>query len=490
MKKAFIGFAALFSAFVAVTMLSDPVRPAAGQIKANFADPPASVPAPAAAKANFSDAPAAALAPAVQPVPKGPRIKKIFVPFTGQVHTFTHRDDMKSKTGGLKKAHIPQASIPATTLPVDSTNGQKVSCPMDWNDSLGDCGEAMGAHLMNILSYGQGKTGFTEIVFDQAALKSQYLSESGGDNGMDEDMIVGPTGIFTVGVAGNKTAVAVDHIDFDCTNGPLTQYLIDQFYGFQLAWSVPDAFIQNFKTGATFDVPATPDPNNGHFTCQADVAANGNYTLWTWGSYCFVTPAFIAAVQPSAFVSFSPVQFNPKTGLDSKGRHITTQAAAWVAIGGNPIPASVINAFPPIAPTPVNPPPVNPPVNPPAPAAGAWTVTDPTGQTWTLPINYQVVAAGPNPNSGAFTLDAVEKTMSHALITSLTANNPALEAQRLQVLKIVSEKRAEAKPTFSFMTVLESLFKIVSDAVSGNFAALPADFQALITAFSTAPGKK
>jgi len=159
-------------------------------------------------------------------------------------------------------------------------------------------------------------------------------------------------------VAGDTSAIVVDSLDIDVTNVPLAQYAIDQFYTIQMAWSVPDAFLENFTPGATYDAPATPDANNGHYTPLTNIAANGNYTLYTWGAYCFVTPAFVAAVQPQCFIVFSPAQFDPKTGYDSHGRHITTQAHVWQAIGGNAISASVINAFPP--PSGPNPPPLPP----------------------------------------------------------------------------------------------------------------------------------
>jgi hypothetical protein len=89
-----------------------------------------------------------------------------------------------------------------------------------------------------------------------------------------------------------------------------------------------------------------------------------------------VTPGFVAAVQPQCFIVFSPAQFDPKTGYDSHGRHITTQAKVWASIGGTPIPQSVISAFPPPSnPTPPTPP--NPPIppTPPTPPAGHLLIT-------------------------------------------------------------------------------------------------------------------
>lgn len=308
------------------------------------------------------------------------RIKKL-IPLINKYATFTPRDFTRMR-GVNRIAHMPRA-VPATNLPVDSTGNQTVNCPMDDNDKEGDCGEAMACHGDNILTYGQGKAGYVESVFSESALLAQYLAISGGDNGMSESMVVGPGGIWATGLAGNKNAVMDDALDFDCTNIPLRNYLTDQFYQWQMAWSVPDAFIQQFQSGMTFTNAMTPDPMNGHFTTQADVDVNELVTLWTWGGFCWAGPAFIASVQPQSFVVFSRRQFSLATGLDSKGRHIVTQAAKWVGIGGNQISQNVINMFPPLnAPPVVNPPPVvvppvvNPiPVNPPPTSGTILTVS-------------------------------------------------------------------------------------------------------------------
>jgi len=288
------------------------------------------------------------------------------IPKLGVKAHFTNRRSMQNPHP-LKRFIHRRGVIPATVLPVDSTGNATVSCPMDGNDTLGDCGEAMVCHADNILTFRQGKG--TESVFSLSALEAQYEKVSGGDNGLDEDMVVNQ--IWKVGIAGNAAAVITDALDMDVTNVPLTQFAIDNFYTIELAWSVPDAFIQGFAEGTVWPSAGVPDPNNGHYTPLADVGGSattqagytgslsGYYRLWTWGTWCWVSPAFVASVQPQAFVAFSPRQFDPATGLDSKGRHITTQAVAWVSCGGNPIPQAVINAFPPVGPNP--PPPVTTP---------------------------------------------------------------------------------------------------------------------------------
>lgn len=269
--------------------------------------------------------------------------------------TFVHRDRMRrTSPAGARRffALAPTCpSVPVTVLPVDCTGNAGVSCPMNGNDKLGDCGPVMCAHVDDIRTFGQGKPGFIQLDVDERVLETQYEEVSGGDNGTTEDMLVGPGGMWTAGGAGvadDSAAVVADHLDFDVTNVALAQYLIDQFYAVCIAWSVPDAFLQEFKLGASFLSPMTPDPENGHFTPLSDVDANGNYRLFTWGAWCWVSPAFVASVDPESFATFSALQFSKTTGLDSHGRHVSDQAAAWVAIGGDSSKvAAVVRMFPP-----------------------------------------------------------------------------------------------------------------------------------------------
>jgi hypothetical protein len=277
--------------------------------------------------------------------------KKKWLEKHGKWATFVHRDKMRrtSPPGTRRRFALAPtcASIPVTTLPVDCTGNATVSCPMDGNDKLGDCGPVMCQHTDDIRTFGQGKPGFVQCATNLQALEDQYEQVSGGDNGTTEDMLVGSGGIWTTGLAGDPTAVIVDHLDFDVTNVALTQYLVDQFYDVCIAWSVPDAFLQQFQLGASFLTAMTPDPENGHFTPLSDIDANGNYRLFTWGAWCWVSPSFVASVDPECFATFSPLQFSKATGYDSHGRHVSDQAAAWVAIGGDPSKvATVVAQFP------------------------------------------------------------------------------------------------------------------------------------------------
>lgn len=302
------------------------------------------------------------------------------IPKLGITAHFTPRAYMDRK--GYEKAR--PATTPATALPVDCTGKQTVSCPMLGNDQYGDCGPVMCAHALQIESYGQGKAGFTPLVINQSDLVQQYLQVSGGDNGTDEDMLVGPSGIWMSGLTGDSTLTVVDHLDFDITDQVLTQYLIDQFYTVEMAWSVPDQFINTFATGKLYASSGIPDPNNGHYTPLSDVDANGNYGLWTWGTYCWVSQSFVNSVQPQAFVTLGSRQFNA-AGYDSKGRHVSQQAAIWVSLGGDAAIAQALVAKFPSSPTPT---PMPAPIPKPAPAPA----TEPSWLTTLISVLPQILS--------------------------------------------------------------------------------------------------
>lgn len=288
----------------------------------------------------------------------------VLIPNLGHHAHFMHRDLMFNPHP-LKKA--VRRAVPPTTLPVDNSNGQKCVWKMYDNDRFGNCGPVMMAHVDNTLTYGRGQEGWQESDFDVNKLDSQYEQVSGGDNGTDEDMVVNKIG--KVGIAGDPKAIIIDALDFDVTNVTQAQYFLDQFLHTCMAWSVPNDFIQNFQgNGQKFLQPMTPNPDQGHFTPLIDVDAAGNYSIPTWGTYFWSSPEFVASVQPQCFVMFSPRQFSLATGLDCKGRHITTQAQKWQAAGGNPIPIAVINLFPPLNPNGPTPP---TPIVPPSPS-GIW----------------------------------------------------------------------------------------------------------------------
>jgi hypothetical protein len=300
---------------------------------------------------------------------------------------FHHRDTMRARHTH-PKAEMPTAekAVPATILPVDCTGNATVSVPMDGNNFLGDCMEAMACHVDNIWTFFRGIVGYIQSLFVEAAIEAQYTAASGGDNGLDEPTLL--TKCWAPGLASQTAATYDDSLDVDLTNVPLVQYCIDYFFHVCQMWSVPDAFLQNFVGGGVWASAATPDPENGHGTPLSDIAAPGTvvdgidiggfYRLFTWGSWVWAGPAFIASVDPAGWVTFSRRQFNAQ-GYDAHGRHVTAVAAAWVAIGGNAAKVNAVVAmFPAPAPSPAPVPTPTPtpgptPAPPPSPVAATLT---------------------------------------------------------------------------------------------------------------------
>jgi hypothetical protein len=283
-----------------------------------------------------------------------------------EVH-FAHRDTMRTRSHRARAKLPPK--VPATPLPVDCTGGAAVSAPMDGNDADGDCMVATAAHVDNFWTYGRGQTGFIESVFSRQALVNQYLEASGGDNGLDEPTLLHD--VWAPGIGGNKAATYDDSLDVDVNDLALARFCIDRFFHVAMMWSVPDVFIQEFKAGGEWLYAEQPNPENGHGTPLADIDEHGNYRLWTWGAWVWVSPEFVASVDPSCWVTFSRRQFNA-AGYDAHGRHVQDVARDWISIGGSADKAARVAAmFPGPAPGP------GPSPNPapkPAPSSTALTL--------------------------------------------------------------------------------------------------------------------
>jgi hypothetical protein len=343
------------------------------------------------------------------------------------VFTMT-REEMRKGHPTARFLRPAAPTVPPVTLPIDWTGNAAASLqmPMDGNDQYGDCMVAMACHCDNVRTWMLGKG--TESTFDVNALTQWYLNLAGGDNGLDEGTLLQG---WKQGLVNNSAATVVDYLDIDVNDSALTRYAMDQGFDVCLMWSVPDAFLNDFQTGARFDSPGIPNPNNGHGTPLIDCGTDGDFRLWTWGGWCWVSPAFVASVEPGAFVVFSTRGFDPKTGLDAKGVHITQRAQTWQTCGGKAIPASVISAFPP----------VGPPVH-----------TCPVGQHWDDATQMCVPDVGPPPTgeydikilagtpagsytvggTGGFTPDQIAAlTLAEDAIATATAGD-ALKAELLK----------------------------------------------------------
>lgn len=267
--------------------------------------------------------------------------KRVFLPKRGHFAHFHDRQKMKAGHPS-RSFKAPAGGLPTPTLPIDWTKGNTLSFPMDGNDTYGDCMEAAAAHADNTFTGNAG----TESQLAESALVQQYLAASGGDNGLDEQTLL--NSCWKPGLGGVAAATYLDALDIDPTNAQLMQAAVNLFGGSLFMLDVPDAWVQNFDTGAVWDAPATADQNNGHGVWWNGVDENGNYNVITWGSHCWITPAGVKVCDPSAFIVFSLRWFNSQ-GIAPNGMSYAQLAALWVQCGGNALPP---NPFPAPAPTP------------------------------------------------------------------------------------------------------------------------------------------
>ena len=228
----------------------------------------------------------------------------------------------------------------------------------------------------------------TELTFATADIVKAYLALSGGDNGLDEQMM---TGEWTnKGLAGNAAAKIFDHVDIDPTNAALMQSALYYFGGVQFQLSVPSKWINSFATGSVWDGAAKPNPANGHAVEFAGVDATGRYRLLTWGSYCWITQAGIADCDPSAFAVASLRWFNPQ-GYAANGLHYTQLAPLWQQLGGAAWPTS---PFPGPGPGPA-------PTPTPAPAPAPTIPLSGTTQIGVYAVAWTATLNDPVPPSGS-----------------------------------------------------------------------------------------
>jgi hypothetical protein len=288
--------------------------------------------------------------------------KQMLVPQLGQLAHFTDREAMRNGHPVRRYKLYNGATnhaLPAATLPIDWTKGDSLPFLMYGNDRLGDCMYAAGAHADNTFTGNAS----VESTFDEATLEKDYLALSGGDNGLDEGQLVGE---WKKGLCSNPAASILDALDVDPTDAPLVQSALELFGGVLFMLAVPDAWVNNFRTGAVWDAPARANPQNGHGIWWNGVDAAGRYKLQTWGTHGWITPAGVAVCDPSAFVVFSLRWFNSK-GIAPNGLSYDQLAAYWVQAGGKTLPPWSG--------------PINPPPPPPPPAGG---VTLAQAQGWAV----------------------------------------------------------------------------------------------------------
>ena len=178
---------------------------------------------------------------------------RIWLPHARRFGHFMDRNAMRVGHPTSNRLGLFAATMPTVTLPVDWTKANALSFPYDGNDQYGDCMYAAACHGDNTFT---GNVG-TESGFDEATLIKDYLALSGGDNGLDEGMILGE---WKKGLASTPAACIFDSVDVDPNNANLMQAAIYLFGGVQFQLSVPARWISNFATGCVWDAPRSPTP--------------------------------------------------------------------------------------------------------------------------------------------------------------------------------------------------------------------------------------
>lgn len=251
-----------------------------------------------------------------------------------------------------------------TALPIDWTKNGGLSFPMWWNNTLGDCMEEAGAHVIQAMT---GCATGTEFKPDPAKLKAQYLSLSGGDNGLDEGTLIRG---WKTGLAGDPKSAILDAVDIDPTNLETVAQAM-QLFGPQIFMlAVPDVWLNSANPGFTWDATqgAKADENNGHGVAWTGIDAQGDPKIETWGFDGHVTQAGIKICDPSAFAVFSLAWFNAQ-GVAPNGMNYDALAQAWLNYTGRHLPPNPFTNAPPVPPVPPTPP------TPPTPAGSILTVT-------------------------------------------------------------------------------------------------------------------
>ncbi len=214
------------------------------------------------------------------------------------------------------------------------------SLPIDWakafpfasyaNDIYGDCMYAAAEHGDNTFTANNG----AESSFNDDETVRSYLALSPDNHGLNAGQIIDA---WKSGLNGSPIAKIMDAIGLDPTNATLMQHTIWLFGGVFFMLKVPDAW-EGTGDGGVWDAPATPNPKSGHGVWLNGVDAAGRYRLQTWGGSRWLTPAGLAACDPTAFAVFSRRWFD-SNGKAPNGLTYDQLAALWTSMGGRQLPA-------------------------------------------------------------------------------------------------------------------------------------------------------
>ena len=237
--------------------------------------------------------------------------------------------------GNLMKLGSPPALMtmggpapPIFTLPVDWA--KKFDFPLYANEVYGDCLYAAAEHGDNTFTANNG----AQSSFNDDDTVRSYLALSPDNHGLNAGQIIGA---WKNGLNGSSVVRIMDAISIDPNNATLMQRAVWLFGGVFFIFKVPDAWL-HIGAGGVWDAPAEPDPKSGHGVWINGVDVDGRYRLQTWGSWRWLTPAGVAACDPSAFVVFSQRWFD-SNGKAPNGLTYEQLASLWTSMGGRQLPA-------------------------------------------------------------------------------------------------------------------------------------------------------
>ncbi len=263
------------------------------------------------------------------------------IPKLGITAHFVHRQLMKK--GHPSKRFKLTPSFPVAK-PTDWTKSNSIDFPILGNADYGDCLYCAPLHFDQTMTANVG----VESSFDESVVISDYLKLAGGqDTGLDQDMII-PA--WKQGLASNSKVSILDALDVDPIDTAMIQSAIYLFGGVIFMLSVPDPWINNFETGYVWDIPAYPNPKNGHAVLWNGIDSNGRRKVQTWGTYGYITQRAVSICDPTAFTVFSMRWFNAQ-GIAPNGMHYIQLSKLWTMAGGIELPPSPFPA--PVGPTPI-----------------------------------------------------------------------------------------------------------------------------------------
>jgi hypothetical protein len=319
-------------------------------------------------------------------------MKHVHVPHLGHDVCLVPREQLRFRSHGRTFAiphHLKGLLGAMPTPPAVFSYSKGLQYPILGNDTRGDCFYTACAHAAQTWTGSAG----AEVTFNPAAVVARYLQIAGGDNGLNDALmmpewrggIVGPRGPHKI----------LDEMTVNPQDDASTALAMWAFCGLLYTASLLDAWYANPKPGDVWDAVGTPDPNAGHAIHLTGKEAAGTYELQTWGfSPCIhLTPAGLKVSDPELIVAFSLEMFNA-AGIAPCGLSYDALAALWVQCGGHALPPSPFPPAPTPTPTPTpTPPPIPVPPAPPVPvpsAGGVLTAQDlanlRTSQGWIAAI--------------------------------------------------------------------------------------------------------